>query len=242
MKYKELITDYFTFNRKEQRGLFVLITIVLLLLIANRVAPYVISQKPVDFSGFAKEIEAYEKELALYDSLDTKQKNKKYRGTIYGSTLNNSDTMKENMKSVKEIFFIELNSADTFDLQRLRGIGSSFAKRIVNYRIRLGGYLDKSQVLEVFGMDSIRYNGIKDHLTVNQDSIHRIDLNAVTFKELLYHPYFPFEVTKAIMLYRKDHKKFQNPEELKKIPIINDSIYRKIHPYVRVASLIGSSQ
>jgi DNA uptake protein ComE-like DNA-binding protein len=56
----------------------------------------------------------------------------------------------------------------------------------------------------------------------------------VTFKELLFHPYFPFEVTKAILLYRKDHKKFRSIEELKQVRIINDSIFRKIYPYLMV--------
>lgn len=35
---------------------------------------------------------------------------------------------------------IELNSADSAKLTGLIGIGASFARRIVNYRNRLGGY------------------------------------------------------------------------------------------------------
>jgi competence ComEA-like helix-hairpin-helix protein len=129
---------------------------------------------------------------------------------------------------------IELNSADTFELQRLRGIGPAFARRIVKYRERLGGFIAASQLLEIWGMDTSKFNAIRDHLTVNPDSIHKIDLNTVTFKGLMSHPYFPFESTKAIMLYRKDHKRFTSVSELKKISIISDSAYRKMREYIRV--------
>jgi len=233
MRFTKIIKDYFTFNKKEQRGLYVLLTIFFLLMTANILAPYVISQKPADFSGFANEVTLFEKEVAFYDSIEAQEKRKKYPGRNNRFSYSYYDTT--NRPQIRpEVLFIELNSADTFDLQRLRGIGSSFAKRIVNYRVRLRGYLDKTQILEVFGMDSARYSRIKDFINVNKDSIKKIDLNRITFKELLFHPYFPFEVTKALMIYRKEHKKFQTLDDLRKIPIINDSIYRKIQPYLRI--------
>jgi len=234
MKISIIIKEYLSFNRKEQRGLFVLISILTGLIIADVFISEVLPQKPVDFSDFEKEITAFEKEINRMDSLGKLEKQKKYQNKYTGSFNSKFDSIKGYKSPVKEIFTIELSTADTFELQRLRGIGSSFAKRIVKYRERLGGYREKSQLLEIFGMDTERYNEIKDHLTVNPDSIHKINLNSVTFKELLSHPYFPFEVTKNIMIYRKDHKKFLGIEELLKIKNINDSIYRKIKPYVRI--------
>ena len=131
-------------------------------------------------------------------------------------------------------FIIELNAADTFDLQRLRGIGSSFASRIVKYREKLGGYVETTQLLEIYGMDKSRFDLIRDHVKVNPDSIRKISLNEVSFKELMKHPYFPFEVTKSIMIYRKKQKKFNDIEELRKIETISDSLFIKIKPYVNI--------
>jgi hypothetical protein len=51
---------------------------------------------------------------------------------------------------------------------------------------------------------------------------------------LLAHPYFPFEVTKNIMIYRKEHKKFMDIRELLLIKNINDSIFARIVHYVRI--------
>jgi type II secretory pathway component PulK len=36
------------------------------------------------------------------------------------------------------------------------------------------------------------------------------------------------------MIYKKEHKKFRDTEELLLIRNINDSIYKKIKPYVRI--------
>jgi competence ComEA-like helix-hairpin-helix protein len=233
MKFQQILIDYFTFNRAEQRGILVLVSLLVTLVIADVVIPSVIPEKPPDYSEFENDISAFEKELWTQDSIE----NSRLRSKPYlrsGFTPVNNDPAGSGKAKPREIIIIELNSADTFELQRLKGVGSSFANRIVKYRERLGGFRDKSQLLEVFGMDTTRYNGIRANLTVNQDSIHTININNVTFKDLMKHPYFHFGITKSIMLYRKEHKVFRNIEELKNIQGINDSVFGKIKVYVRV--------
>lgn len=232
MKLSMIIKDYLTFNRMEQRGIFVLLTIFFLLIIANEVLPLIKDPKTADLPGFEKEVIAFEKAVRIADSLEEASRNSKYRHNRLGAV--NWDSSSHFKPYPKEVFLIELNSADTFELQRLRGIGPAFARRIVRYRERLGGFNDKSQLLEVWGMDTSKFNAIREHLAVNTDSVHAIDLNTVTFKELLGHPYFPFATTKAILLYRKDHKKFGSVSELKNIRIISDSAFRKMAMYLKV--------
>jgi DNA uptake protein ComE-like DNA-binding protein len=88
--------------------------------------------------------------------------------------------------------------------------------------------------MEVFGMDTARFRQIEGYLRVNKDSVKEIDLNNVTFKTLLRHPYFPFEVTKNIMLYRQKNKRFAALDELLKVPGINDSVYLRMKVYLRL--------
>jgi competence ComEA-like helix-hairpin-helix protein len=232
MKFSAIIAEYLTFNRKEQRGIFVLATVLFVLILANAFIPVVVPQKQFDFSGFGKEISAFEKDVLRADSLEERARKNQFK-TYPGKP--NADSSGHFKAYPKEKILIELNSADTFDLQRLHGIGSSFARRIVKYRERLGGFFDKSQLLEVWGMDTARYTEISASLTVNPDSIHRMDLNIVTFKELIAHPYFPFEMTKDILLYRKQHKKFTKVEELKNLKAITEPVYRKMVIYLKIA-------
>ena len=59
MKFSAIIAEYLTFNRKEQRGIFVLATVLFVLILANAFIPVVVPQKQFDFSGFGKEISAF---------------------------------------------------------------------------------------------------------------------------------------------------------------------------------------
>jgi len=67
---------------------------------------------------------------------------------------------KEYVKKVLAV--VDLNQADSAGLDQIKGIGPAFANRILKYRERLGGFYKKEQLLEVYGLDSVKYNEIKD--------------------------------------------------------------------------------
>ena len=228
------VGNYLTYNRTEQRGILVLSLILLGVIIVQTMIPAETFQPTPDFSAFSKEISAFEtawKRAADSDSVARSRKflNYKNKFNVWAH-----DSLKYKPILPKPVVLIELNSSDTFELQQLRGIGPGFARRIVNYRERLRGFSNKLQVLEVFGMDTVRYHLIEKNLWVNPDSIHPFDLNIVTFKELLRHPYFPFAITKSIMIYRQKNKNFKTLDELKDIQGINDSIFRRMIIYLRI--------
>ncbi len=134
-------------------------------------------------------------------------------------------------ESVRASLVVYLNSADTTELKKLKGIGSTFAKRIVKYRELLGGYYSKKQLLEVYGMDSVRYHNIKDNILVYKDSISKIEINTGEFKRLLAHPYLSYEDVKSIFNYRRNHGFIQSLEQLKAAAVLADSSLRRVSPY-----------
>lgn len=132
----------------------------------------------------------------------------------------------------KPLLSIEINSADTLDLQQLTGIGPSFASRIVKYRDLLGGYSDKTQLLEVFGMDSLRYVSIADNILVDQKKIQKININSASVKELIVHPYIEFYLAKSIITYREQIGNYENINELLNAKLIYLELFQKIAPYL----------
>lgn len=233
MKVRESLLEYLSFNRAEQRGIVVLL-IVLAGIIGIRawLPGHPKYERTLD-RELLTQVRTFEEEMAK--AREQKAKMKEMRPTKYAKEFVAwGDSLKGTKQSRNPHFIIELNSADTLELQRLRGIGSAFSRRIIGYGERLGGYIRKDQLMEVFGMDPERYNGIKGNLVIDTCRVRKIDINTVQFKELMRHPYFPYELTREIILYRKKIKKFERKEQLKEIPGISDSIYMKISPYINI--------
>ena len=131
----------------------------------------------------------------------------------------------------KQLLF-NLNTADSLDLVQLYNIGPTFARRIIRYRTLLGGYVDKQQLWEIRGMDSVRYNDIAPHLYANPADIQLIDLNSVTIDQLKRHPYLDYYQAKAIVQWRDAAGPYLNIEDILKIPIIDNQTYTHIAPYL----------
>lgn len=129
---------------------------------------------------------------------------------------------------------VDINVADSLRFADLKGIGNVIAKRIVRYRTRLGGFHSCEQLLEVYGIDSLKYNGLKNNIVVSGEHINKIDINNVEFKQLLSHPYFDYHIVKSIFNYKNRIKNIKSLDELKNIDLMTDAIYKRIIPYLTI--------
>ena len=130
-----------------------------------------------------------------------------------------------------EMTIIDINTADTTQLKQLPGIGSAFAKWIVNYREKLGGYCETEQLLEVYRMDTARFNSIKDYVKIYSTfTPNKLRINSDAFKVLLKHPYLDYEAVKKIANYREQKGMITSWEQLQKI--LSDGINPKLRYYI----------
>jgi competence protein ComEA len=127
---------------------------------------------------------------------------------------------------------IELNSADSAQLTQVKGIGPSFAMRIIRYRGRLGGFLQKEQLKEIYGVDSAKYTEIQGQLTLNPAFITRLNINAISFESLRQFPYLSYKQASAIIQYRVQHGNYKSINDLKNIAIITPADIQKIESYL----------
>lgn len=132
----------------------------------------------------------------------------------------------------KELAIIEINSADTLQLDEIKGVGAAFARRIANYRNKLGGFYKKEQLLEVYGLDSAKFAEIKDQVKVDATTINRININTAEFDDLKNHPYLKYKQINAIIQYRKQHGKFNSIDDLKKVAILTPQNIQNLAPYL----------
>jgi competence protein ComEA len=127
---------------------------------------------------------------------------------------------------------VELNTADSAKLTTVQGIGAAFATRIIYYRERLGGFISKEQLKEIYGLDEIKFKEVKDHVKVDPARIRLININTITFDKLRLMPYLNYKQVNALIEYRKQHGNYNSMADLKNIAIIDDQILRKIEPYI----------
>jgi competence protein ComEA len=129
---------------------------------------------------------------------------------------------------------IDINKADTTEWKTLKGIGSFYAKKIVGFRDKLGGFYSVQQVAETYGLPDSTFQTIQPFLLVNTSAVKQINLNAVTAEELKAHPYIKGTIANAIINYRTNHGNFSSVEQLQNIGAIDEELYRKIAPYLTI--------
>ncbi|RYF98398.1 MAG: helix-hairpin-helix domain-containing protein, partial [Chitinophagaceae bacterium] len=132
----------------------------------------------------------------------------------------------------KALVIVEVNQADSAGLDQIKGIGPAFANRILKYRERLGGFYKKEQLMEVYGLDSVKYAEIKDRITINPSAIKTVNINTADFSALKSSPYLSYKQINAIIQYRKQHGNYSSTGDLKKIAILTPQVIEKIAPYI----------
>jgi DNA uptake protein ComE-like DNA-binding protein len=145
------------------------------------------------------------------------------------SNINFVDTFKNEKKAKFQM--VEINSADSISLVKLYRIGHTLASKIINYREKLGGFLNLHQLTEIYGFDEDILYDLQDKITLDVSKAKRINLNTISEEELKNHPYFKYKLARVITNYRNQHGKYNSYDDLLKIKIINDSILNRIKIY-----------
>jgi len=151
---------------------------------------------------------------------------------IYPERIQNTPNQESFKKQAKQITLINLNTADTTEFMKIYGIGAFYAKQIIRYREKLGGYITKEQLFEVWKMTPEAYDKIKDHVFISEKDVKRININSVTIEELKVHPYLKWNQANSIVKMRMQRNGFKNIEEIKESVLIDSETYEKLFPYL----------
>ena len=109
---------------------------------------------------------------------------------------------------------MDLNTVDSTTLVELPQIGTYTASRIIAFREKLGGFVEKEQLRDVKGMDEARFTTIEPYIIIGEAEIRKIDVNRADFKTLVNHPYLNYEQVKRIFNQREKRGMIKNWEQL----------------------------
>ena len=123
---------------------------------------------------------------------------------------------------------IMLNTADTTQLKMIPGIGSYFARKVVQYGERLGGYVSVDQLDEIegFPLDA------KEYLVVQDAHPHLLNVNQLSLQELRKHPYINYYQARAITDYRRLHGPLKSLQDLRLSKDFPPEVIERLSPYV----------
>lgn len=236
---------FMTFSRSERIAIITIVSMIAITLIAK----YLIINNPPKRDYFKHDLdsiiarrEAVFDSIRIADSIEKTNKIKKDKACLVptGNSYNKQRpkqviTRTDNTCVVhnaeQAIIIVDLNTADTTLLKRLPGIGSSFAKRIVEYREKLGGYCETVQLLEVYRMDTARYNEIKDYVKIDSLFVpNKLKINSDAFKMMVKHPYLEYDDVKKIVNHREQKGMIASWGQLRNI--VGDGVNPKLRYYV----------
>lgn len=112
----------------------------------------------------------------------------------------------------------DLNKATAKDLQYIQGIGEKTSERIIQYRSKLQGFTFNEQLYEVWGLQKEIADKVFEIFSIKEKPvIQSVNINSLTFKELLKIPYMDYELCKKVFDYKDEVAEIQNISELKNI-------------------------
>jgi len=94
------------------------------------------------------------------------------------------------------------------------------------------GFLQVAQLKEVYGFPDSTYQVLKNRFIVDSSKVKKLNVNMATEAELAQHPYIGKQMARNIIILRNGLQSFENIEQLRQVPLINEEKYRKIAPYL----------
>ena len=166
---------------------------------------------------------------------NTKTKASSQGGVSTPSTGSGTSTTATNEIPVvkKTIPIVDLNTVDSTTLVELPQIGPYTAVRIIEFREKLGGFVDKEQLRDVKGMDDARFTAIQPYINLGAVEIRKVDVNRADFKTLVHHPYLNYEQVKRIVNQRERRGMIKNWAQLEELLREEGEVNPLLERYVR---------
>jgi competence ComEA-like helix-hairpin-helix protein len=235
IRFLKTTANFFAFTKGERRGIVSLLGMIMFLMMGIQVMPYYYS-KP-DELEFSDEIlvssSSSNYRTNTGDNANVGADLKSAQNSNYDKSSQQNSNPRFQQRE-KKIFTVQANTCDTLDLQQIRGVGSKTSHNIINYRERLGGFVRKEQLLEVWGIDSTRYEQIQAAFIIDKKNIRKINLNTIDIRDLQRHPYLDYYQAKAIVQTRDKQGNYENISDILKLALIDRETFDLIKDYLEI--------
>lgn len=150
---KNIFRDFFTFNKRERNGVFVLLSIICVLVLYLNISSRFVSQEPVNFDKFDKDVERFRSSV--------KEKE------VFSDFTEGSNSTSIN-KSVR--FNFDPNNLPTSEWTRL-GLTEKQIKSIKKFESKGGRFRKKEDVKKMYCIKEELYISLEPFIKINSPSV-----------------------------------------------------------------------
>jgi len=231
--------NFFAFTKGERRGIVALLSVISFLMLGIQMMPYYTKQDVLEFSDEdIVQAPTSDFNTSVGDTMPVGAENfppLSDQGRPHFDKLNDQSPQQSQPRfhaRERQPFRVHANTADTLDLQQIRGIGSATSHRIIQYRERLGGFVRVEQLLEVWGIDLERFEQIKEFFIIDKQNIRKLNINTISIRELQRHPYLDYWQAKAIVQTRDKQGPYQDISDILRLALIDQETFDFIKDYL----------
>jgi DNA uptake protein ComE-like DNA-binding protein len=177
---KNFIRDFFSYSGRERNGIIFLLTIILLIIAAYLLLPFIIINQEFNIEKYKSKIRDFELSL---EPLNKQKSN---------DTKNNED---KNNCEKPGLFRFNPNKAGINDLKML-GFNQQVIDNLIKYRYKGGYFYKKADLLKIYGMDTSLFYRLIPFIELNNDNQKKINPKENNDSQFNKH-YPPLNINKA---------------------------------------------
>ena len=240
--FKKFLSGYFTFTRKERRGIIVLLAAIFCFALLPLFYPFFISHRPQDHTAFGKDIAKLKIKQA--DSAGTRNYPENGFGRYTPYTKKNYPTK----LPVGELFFFDPNTLDAAGWKRL-GIREKTVSTIGHYLAKGGKFKSPGDISKIWGLHEDEVNRLLPFVRIRAEAgidlsarkiiDHRpdpapkyltksVDINVADTAAFIALPGIGSKLANRIVKFRDKLGGFYSPDQVGETFALPDSTFHKI--------------
>ncbi len=242
------LNDYFSFTKKERRGIIYIISMIIALIFLSFLFPYFSKEGSIDTSKFEEEIA----QLKM-DSSSKKLYSKNQHE--YQNNFSSDDKYESTKKG--ELFYFDPNIASIDDWVRL-GIREKVANTIHKYVSKGGKFYKPEDLKKIWGMSETDANRLIPYVSIksadknsshfhekqfsekasytSKKSFDKIDINFADSNAFIALPGIGSRLANRIISFREKLGGFYSIDQVGETYLLPDSTFQKIKPQLIVNS------
>lgn len=152
---KNTLRDFFTFNKRERNGVFILLSIIAALVLYLNISSNFISEEPVDFTKFDKEVKEFEASIE-----------EKTEYSNYSEKLSVREQRLNGAEKKSEKFDFNPNNLSEQNWKRL-GLSEKQIKSIKKYESKGGKFKTKEDVKKMYCLSEEQYKTLEPFIQIS---------------------------------------------------------------------------